>query len=169
MLLTSTNQLTNELILENLNNYSYNLLGIALLLLALTFISLTITLVTHFTQKTLKTKKYFILILFFSFTMFYFLFNYLYTQYAIKNNNYYVTIDYITKKDLNIKNRNKSSNSTKAYYAILKEHGKANISHQLYNSINIDDSVYVVIIKGLFNSKYITTPIYPTKDYIYEK
>lgn len=101
--------------------------------------------------------------------MFYFLFNHFYVQYAIKNDNYYVEIDYIEKKDFRNIKQYKSSNSSTSYYAILKEHGKVEISRSLFFSLNTEDSVYVVIIKGLFKGTYVTVPIYPTKDYIYEK
>ena len=129
---------------------------------------LIIVFIDHFTGQKQKAKMLLIFHLFLLFPIFYFLFNHLYVQYAIKNHNYYVEIDYI--EDFNFKHRQYrlSSRSYDSYYVILKEHGKVKISKSLYFSLNKDDSVYVVIIKGLFKETYATFPIYPTENYIYE-
>ena len=79
-----------------------------------------------------------------------------------------MAIDYIADLDTKYRQIRKSSSSSSSYYAILKEHGKVQVSREKYLSLNAEDSVYVVIIKGLFNQTYITNPIYPTENYIYD-
>lgn len=127
-----------------------------------------IVFVQHFIGKKEKAKMLLVFNLFLVFPMFYFLFNHCYIQYAIKNDNYYVAIDYIEDLNSNHRRYRMSSQSSDSYYVILKEHGKVKISRALYFSLNKDDSVYVVIIKGLFKETYATFPIYPTENYIYE-
>lgn len=86
----------------------------------------------------------------------------------MKNNNFYVAIDYIADLDTKYRQIRKSSSSSSSYYAMLKEYGKVQISKDYYLSLNTEDSVYVVIIKGLFGKTYITSPIYPTENFIYD-
>ena len=102
------------------------------------------------------------------FPTFYYLFNYLYVNYAIKSNNYSVHMDYIedfSTKETKLKRS--SPTSSTLYYAHLKEHGKVKISRDYYTYLNKNDSVYVVVINGFFKNTYNTSPIYPTQNYIY--
>ena len=135
---------------------------------ALLLILLIVGFIEYFTGKKEKAKIFFVSNLILIFPMFYFLFNHLYVQYAIKNNKYCVKTDYIEECSIQSVKSRSSSNSSYSYYAILKEHGKVKISHDLYSSLNIDDSVYVVIINGLFKETYASSLIYPTENYTYE-
>ena len=161
--------LTNEMILENLNNYCFSLQLGLLTFGAIFLILIFIGFIVFITEKnTIKknTTKILIILITLIFPLLYYLLKYSTTSYSIKNNSWYVVTDSI--EQIQIKPSKKSSRNS--YYVYLKENGKVSANRSQYsNWIFEGDSVYVIIVKGRFSETFVATPLYPTKEYLYKK
>ena len=162
-------QLTNEIIIKNFNT-STPFFKLALIFFGVAFLIFCIVYFIKFKRKKTKSEKKDILIgiviifLLIGIPVFKGLVKYNAINYSLKNNSWYVEIDTIE--------RTKSSSDgdgNTSYYVYLTEHGKVSVSSNIYHSISKGDSVYVVIVKGIFGLTYTTNQIYPTSKYIYYK
>jgi len=166
-------QLTNEMILADLNpDTSYLTLHVNQYT-TVTFLFLALTIVL-FAFK--KTRRYciggIIVSVVFVISTFQYRNQLNYTNYAIKNGTWSVVVDTVVDQEYELTggNNHKKYNRFKSYhYLYLKDNGKVSVSSQLYRETYKGDSFYVILLEDENGKKYLGKKIYSLKEYVYNQ
>jgi len=164
-------QLTNEMILADLNpDTSYLTLHVEqYTTVTILFLALTIVL---FAFK--KTRRYciggIIASVFFVVSTLQYRNQLDYTTYAIQNNTWSVVVDTVVDREYKLTGGNNHGkyNSFKSYYYLyLKDNGKVSVNSQVYLNTYEGDSFYVILLEDEKGNKHLGKKIYSLKEYVY--
>ena len=154
--------LTDEMILEVLNNRSNDILIVSIILTILFIPAIIFFLISFFKNK--KLKDLFVPIILIILLIFFWS-----TFISMNNdkNNWYVTMDYVVDKRIHHSADNSDYGSSSINYHIFVENhsGVKATSEENYNELEIGDIVYIVVNK---EGSIIATHFWKVADYIYE-